>query len=78
MQQPSEILVEHDMNNMLLYSPDQFSLKPDRVSSLSAIPKKNPCSRIAVTCVQSVSSSGPGENLGDHPGNFDGLETSSL
>ncbi|TKY74579.1 Myb-related protein 3R-1 [Spatholobus suberectus] len=92
-QQPSGILVEHDMNDLLLCSPDQINLKSERVLSLSARTKKNPCSRInspsvwvkeherlsvAVTCVQSVSSSGPGENLGDHPGNDGGLETCSI
>ncbi|KAG5031089.1 hypothetical protein JHK85_015071 [Glycine max] len=57
-QQPSGILVEHDRNDLLLYSPDQ---EHERLS-------------VAVTCVQSISSSGPGENSGDHIGN-DGVST---
>ncbi|KAH1110365.1 hypothetical protein GLYMA_04G080600v4 [Glycine max] len=92
-QQPSEILVEHDMNDLLLYSPDQVNLKSEKVLSLSARTKKNPCSRInspsvwvkeherlsvAVTCVQSISSSGSGENSGDHTGNDGGLETCNI
>ncbi|QCE16096.1 transcription factor MYB3R-1 [Vigna unguiculata] len=87
-QQPSGVLVEHDVNDLLMYSPDQV-----KVLSLSARTKKNPCSRInspsvwlkeherlsvAVTCIHSVSSSGPGENSGDHTGNDGGLETCSI
>lgn len=87
-QQPSGVLVEHDVNDLLMYSPDQV-----KVLSLSARTKKNPCSRInspsvwlkeherlsvAVTCIHSVSSSGPGENSGDHTGNDGGLETCSM
>lgn len=93
MQQPSGILVEHDRNDLLLYSPDQVNLKSEKVLSLSARTKKNPCSRInspsvwvkeherlsvAVTCVQSISSSGSGENSGDHTGNDGGLETCNM
>ncbi|XP_047148337.1 transcription factor MYB3R-1-like, partial [Vigna umbellata] len=92
-QQPSGVLVEHDVNDLLMYSPDQVNLKSERVLSLSARTKKNPCSRInspsvwlkeherlsvAVTCIHSVSSSGPGENSGDHTGNDGGLETCSI
>ncbi|KAL2637704.1 hypothetical protein AAZV13_06G075200 [Glycine max] len=92
-QQPSGILVEHDRNDLLLYSPDQVNLKSEKKISLSARTKKNPCSRInspsawvkeherlsvAVTCVQSISSSGPGENSGDHIGNDGGLETCNI
>ncbi|KAK7410363.1 hypothetical protein VNO78_01087 [Psophocarpus tetragonolobus] len=92
-QQPSGILVEHDMNDLLLCSPDQVNLKSERVLTLSARAKKNPCSRInspcvwvkeherlsvAVTCVPSVSSSGTVENLGGHTGNDGGLETCSI
>ncbi|CAJ1973866.1 unnamed protein product [Sphenostylis stenocarpa] len=92
-QQPSGVFVEHDINDLLMYSPDQVNLKSERVLSLSARTKKNPRSRInspsvwlkeherlsvAVTCIQSVSSSGPGENSGDHIGNDGGLETCSI
>lgn len=81
------------MNDLLMHSPDQVNLKSERVLSLSARSKKNPCSRInspsvwlkeherlsvAVTCIHSVSSSGPGENSGDHTGNDGGLETCSM
>ncbi|XP_027355565.1 transcription factor MYB3R-1 [Abrus precatorius] len=92
-QQPSGVLVEHDMNDLLLYGTDQINLKSERVLSSSARTQKNPCSRvnsptirvkenerlsIAVTCVQSVSSSGPGENSGDHAGKDGGFETCSI
>lgn len=92
-QQPSGVLVEHDMNDQMLYSPDQVGLKSGRVLSLSARNHKIPCSRlnspsvrlkenerlsVAVTCVQSVCSSGPGENTGDHTGNDGGFETCSM
>ncbi|ESW09177.1 hypothetical protein PHAVU_009G106700 [Phaseolus vulgaris] len=92
-QQPSGVLVEHDMNDLLMYSPDQVNLKSERVPSLSARTIKNPCSKInspsvwlkeherlsvAVTCIHSVSTSGPGENSGDHTGNDGGLETCSI
>ncbi|KAK7311794.1 hypothetical protein RJT34_10156 [Clitoria ternatea] len=93
-QQPSGVLVEHDMNDLLLFSPDQVNLKSERVLSLSARTQKYLSSRVdspsirvkkeherlsvAVTCVQSVSSSVPGENSGDQTGNNGGFETSSL
>ncbi|KAL2346906.1 hypothetical protein Fmac_000906 [Flemingia macrophylla] len=91
-QQPSGILVEHDMNDLLLCSPDQVKLKSERVLTLSARTKKCSGSKInspsvwikenerlsvAVTCVQSVSSSGPGDNSGDHTAKDD-LETCSI
>lgn len=115
MQQLSGVLVEHDINDQLLYSPDQVGSKSDRVMGSSAgTPKKldnkslveapnqclpsklsseNPCSgvksrcvrakeheglSVAVTCVQSVSSSVPGENSGDKTRNDGGLEGSSM
>ena len=89
MQQPSGVLVEHDLNNLLLNSPDQ--LGSDKV--LSARTNKNPCSSvnsptirikenerlsIAVTCVQSICSSAAGENSGDQTGNDGGFETCSM
>ncbi|XP_020217306.1 transcription factor MYB3R-1 [Cajanus cajan] len=92
-QQPSGILVEHDMNDLLLYSPGQVKLKSERVLTLSARTKKGSGSRInspsvwikererlsvAVTCVQSISSSGPGDNSGDHTAKDGDLETCSI
>ncbi|KAK7351474.1 hypothetical protein VNO77_10964 [Canavalia gladiata] len=92
-QQSSGVLVEHDMSDLLLYSPDQINLKSDRILCASARTQKNPCSRInspsvrvkeherlsvAVTCVQSVSLSGPGENSGDPTRNDAGFETCSI
>ncbi|XP_061376087.1 transcription factor MYB3R-1 isoform X2 [Gastrolobium bilobum] len=89
--QRSGVLVEHDMNDLLLYSHDQVGFKPDR--TLSARTHKNPCSRVnspsdrvkeqerlsvAVTCVQSICSSDPGEKSGDHPRNDGGFETCSI
>ncbi|WVZ20843.1 hypothetical protein V8G54_008165 [Vigna mungo] len=62
-QQSSGVLVEHDVNDLLMHSPDQ---EHERLS-------------VAVTCIHSVSSSGPGENSGDHTGNDGGgLETCSM
>lgn len=93
-QPPSGVLVEHDLNDPLLHSPNQVGLKFDGVLSLSARNHKTPGSRIkspvvrlkgherlsvAVTCVQSVSSSGPVESTGDdHTGNDGGFETCSM
>ncbi|CAL0333017.1 unnamed protein product [Lupinus luteus] len=97
--QPSGVLVEHDINDRLLFSPNQVGYKSDNVLGSSArTPKKlddesleeasnqsiplklaseKPCPNVnspfvhakeherlsvAVTCVQSVCSSTPGEN----------------
>ncbi|XP_019457867.1 PREDICTED: myb-related protein 3R-1-like isoform X2 [Lupinus angustifolius] len=102
--QPSGVLVEHDINDRLLYSPDQAGFKSDIVLDSSArTPKKldnnssekapNPCSNVdspcvrakehdrlsvAVTCVQSVCSSAPGENSGDQTRNDGPFETSNI
>lgn len=94
MQQPSRVLIEHDMNDPSLYSPNQVGLKSDIVLSLSARSHKksvsrfsSPCVRlkeherlsVSVTCVQSVcSSSIPGENMGDQTGNDGGFETNNM
>ena len=40
-QQPSGVLVEHDMNDLLLYSPDQVGFKSDTVLGSSARTPKN-------------------------------------
>lgn len=36
MQRPSGVLIEHDMNDLLLCSPDQIGFKSDRTHSSSA------------------------------------------
>ncbi|KAE9586500.1 putative transcription factor MYB-HB-like family [Lupinus albus] len=114
-QQPSGVLVEHDINDRLLYSPNQVGFKSDNILGSSArspekldnksleeapnqsIPLKlsseNPCSNVnspyvhakeherlsvAVTCVQSVCSSTPGENSGYQTRNDGGFETSNI
>ncbi|KAK7260733.1 hypothetical protein RIF29_27014 [Crotalaria pallida] len=113
-QQPSGVLVEHDINDRLLYSPDQVGLSDRVLGSSARTPKKldnksleeapnqsiplklsseNPCSSakspcvrakeherlsVAVTCVQSVSSSAPGENSGDQTRNDGGFENSII
>lgn len=73
------------MNNLLRYSPDQVGFKSDRDLSLCA--RNSPCVRLkeqerlsvaVTTCVQSVCSSAPGENLGDHAGKDGGFETCSM
>lgn len=94
MQQPSRVLIEHDMNDPSLYSPNQVGLKSDIVLSLSARSHQksvsrfsSPCVRlkeherlsVSVTCVQSIcSSSIPGENMDDQTGNDDGFETNNM
>ncbi|KAF7830131.1 transcription factor MYB3R-1-like [Senna tora] len=40
-QQPSGVLIEHDMNDLLLYSPNQIGFKSDRIHSSSAKTPKN-------------------------------------
>lgn len=92
MPQPSGILVDHDTNDQLLHSPRGGS-KSERVQSSSARKQKNPCTKVnspcirakeherlsvAVTCVQSVCSSGPGESSGDHTANDGAFETYSM
>ncbi|CAI8599832.1 unnamed protein product [Vicia faba] len=93
-EQPSGVLVEHDMNDPLLYSPSRIGLKSDIVLSLSARSHKKPASRlsspcvrlkeherlsVSVTCVQSVcSSSGPGDNMGNQTGNDGGFERNNI
>nr|XP_027190416.1 transcription factor MYB3R-1 isoform X2 [Cicer arietinum] len=93
-QQPSGVFVEHDMNDLSMYSPNQMGLKSDIFLTLSARNHKksvsrlnSPCVRlkeherlsVSVTCVQSVcSSSGAGENTGDQTGNDGGFETCSI
>ncbi|KAI9106744.1 hypothetical protein K1719_022272 [Acacia pycnantha] len=44
-QQPSGVLTEHDMNDLLLYSPNQMCFKPDRTHCSSAKTPKNLNSR---------------------------------
>lgn len=94
MQQPSGVLVEHDINDPSLYSPRQIGLKSDIVLSLSARSHKKPASRlnspcvrlkeherlsVSVTCVQSVcTQSGPGESMGDQTGNDGGFERNNM
>ncbi|KAK4277017.1 hypothetical protein QN277_015087 [Acacia crassicarpa] len=109
-QQPSGVLTEHDMNDLLLYSPNQMCFKPDRTHCSSAKTPKNlnnrnleaaldksissnPCSSdgfpsvrvknhdvssFPVTCVSSLCSSAPPENIGDHPGNDAGFDAFSI
>ncbi|KAE9599458.1 hypothetical protein Lal_00039549 [Lupinus albus] len=113
--QPSGVLVEHDINDRLLYSPDHAGFKSDNVldssartpkkldnNSLEKAPNRSitlklssenpgssvnfPCVRakehdrlsVAVTCVQSVCSSAPGENSGDQTRNDCPFETSNI
>ncbi|CAK9166111.1 unnamed protein product [Ilex paraguariensis] len=44
LQQPSGVLVEHNMNDLLFYSPDQFGLKLDKImpTSARAVQNQNP------------------------------------
>ncbi|XP_019414938.1 PREDICTED: myb-related protein 3R-1-like [Lupinus angustifolius] len=89
-QQPSGVLAEHDMNNLLLHSPDLVGFKSDSDPSLSARTHKSPCSsikspygqeklRVAVaSCVHSFNSSAPGENSDVHAGKDAGFETCSI
>ncbi|KAF7830132.1 transcription factor MYB3R-1-like [Senna tora] len=44
-QQSSGVLIEHDMNDMLLYSPNQLGSEPDRISCFSVKTPKNLNSR---------------------------------
>lgn len=115
-QQPSGVLVEHDMNDLLLHSPGQVGSKADRAllgssarsprnqqsRSLAAasdqgIPNKSSCGNpcipvssptvckkkheshsVAVTCVQSASSSAPLETTVDNARNDAVIETFSI
>ncbi|KAG7972844.1 hypothetical protein I3843_07G202500 [Carya illinoinensis] len=56
-QQPSGILVEHNMNDLLLHSPDQVGSKADRLLGSSAITPKNQQPRsLAAASKQGISS----------------------
>lgn len=82
-QQSSGVLIERDMNDLLLYSPIQIGVQPDKTHNSSTKTPKNLNSRgsenaiiplVPVGCLESVYSSAPGENNGDHTGNDAGCE----
>uniref|UniRef100_A0A0R0FQH1 MYB/HD-like transcription factor n=1 Tax=Glycine max TaxID=3847 RepID=A0A0R0FQH1_SOYBN len=88
-QQQSGILVEHDMNDLSLSSPDQVGLKSDRgldssakiTKGLNKVNSCSPCVRakeheglsVAVTRVQA-----PGDNSGEQTRKDGGFETCSI
>ncbi|GKV03397.1 hypothetical protein SLEP1_g15705 [Rubroshorea leprosula] len=63
-QQPSGILVEHNVNDLLLFSPDQGGLKVDRTFASSAQTPKNQLSKISGVVTNQAYAS---ENSSDNP-----------
>ena len=83
MLQPSEVLVEHDMNDLLLYSPNQVDFALDKtIGSIARTPKSqsiflksfsgNPFSSIGSPSVLVK------ENTGNHAGHGAGFETFNM
>lgn len=62
MQQPSEVLLEHNVNDLLLISPNHLKIKPDRALGVTNRTPANKCSRMLQTtsdqCSLSESSAG--------------------
>ncbi|XP_054795020.1 transcription factor MYB3R-1-like [Prosopis cineraria] len=58
-QQPSGVLIEHDMNDLLLYSPNQLCFKPDKSHCSSAKTSKNLNNRSLEAALNNSISSNP-------------------